>query len=150
MNALQTPRFAMPLLALGQAQKEFYHNEALLLLDWLAYRAVEAVVADPSALSPAAGQAWIVGENALGEWEGRDRSIAIWTDGGWRWVVPRENMECFLFSSAQWLVFQNETWQTSTAVAAPAGGAVIDVEARDAIGSILDILRQFGLVPEVA
>ena len=50
-----TPRLALPLLAMAQAQKEVTHNEALILLDALIYATVEdgPIVAPPA--EPAEG-----------------------------------------------------------------------------------------------
>ncbi len=43
-----TPRLALPFLTAGQAQKEFYHNEALQTLDMVAAAAVEDGLRQPS------------------------------------------------------------------------------------------------------
>src|SRR3546814_15984185 len=80
MTALPiTPRFALPLLAVAQAQKEVTHNEALTLLDALVHAAIEAgPLATPPA-SPAVGPCWIVDADATGAWtgEGRDRQSGV-------------------------------------------------------------------------
>lgn len=46
MQSPQTPRYKLPLLAIGQAQKELFHNEALILLDFLIHPIVSAKHAD--------------------------------------------------------------------------------------------------------
>ena len=43
MSESATPRWALPLLAAGQAEKELTHNEALLLLDMAVQPSVVAV-----------------------------------------------------------------------------------------------------------
>src|SRR3546814_11391087 len=94
MTALPiTPRFALPLLAVAQAQKEVTHNEALTLLDALVHAAIEAgPLATPPA-SPAVGQCWIVDAAATGAWTGEGSAIAIWTAGGWRFAAPRAGVQ---------------------------------------------------------
>ena len=53
-----TPRWGLPLLFAGQAQKEIFHNEALMLVDALLHGRVEsadlgAPPTDPDSLTPA-------------------------------------------------------------------------------------------------
>lgn len=141
MQALQTPRFKLPLLATGQAKKEIFHNEALTLLDFLVCPAVIASHEDPSTLQPSEGDGWLVGSNPLGDWISRADQVAIWSAGGWRFVEPFENLELFLINSHQKAVFQENVWVFHGTIAKPEGGAVVDLEARAVIDSILDLLR---------
>lgn len=87
-----TPRLGLPLLAVAQAQKEATHNEALVVLDALVHAAVEAGPIAAPPLDPAEGQCWIVDPMPVGEWAGREGLIALWTAGGWRFLVPREGL----------------------------------------------------------
>ncbi len=146
MSPSHSPNLQLPLLALGQAQKEFYHNEALLLLDWLAHPLVQAIAGDPDVLTPAPGQAWIIADAAIGDWLGKDRHIAIWSEGGWRWIQPLESMLCIFSTTGQRLLFRDGTWQAQADIAAPSGGSVIDVEARAAISALLDAMRNAGVI----
>ena len=82
-------RFALPLLQPGQAQKEVFHNEAVVAVDLLLHAAVEGPPAADPPPAPEAGQCWIVGEDATGAWAGHDDRIAAWTSAGWRFVTPR-------------------------------------------------------------
>ena len=70
---ITTARFALPLIAPGQAQKEVYHNEALAAIDAALHACVtEAPRADPPA-EPDEGESWIVAADATGAWEGAGR-----------------------------------------------------------------------------
>jgi len=68
-------RFGLPLLYVGQAQKEAWINEAIARIDSLLHCSVEGERADPPA-SPANGEAWIVASGATGSWTGKDAMIA--------------------------------------------------------------------------
>ncbi len=141
-----TPRLALPLLAVSQAQKEVTHNEALTLLDALVQASVEAgPLATPPA-SPAVGQCWIVGAAATGAWSGRGNAIAIWTAGGWRFSVPREAMVVARLSDNARLRFQGGIWAVPGTIEAPAGGSTIDSEARGAISMLILHLAAQGLL----
>lgn len=83
-----TARWALPLLFAGQAQKEITHNEALVLIDALLHARVESAdLASPPG-TPLVGQCWIVADGATGDWAGKMGAIALWTEGGWRFVPP--------------------------------------------------------------
>lgn len=141
-----TPRLALPLLAVAQAQKEVTHNEALVLLDALVHAAVvTGPVADPPA-DPAAGQCWIVGSVPTGAWTGQAAAIAFWTPGGWRFAIPREGMQVTRLSDGSRLRFDGGTWVGPVTIAAPAGGSTIDSEARSVIAALILLLEAHGLL----
>lgn len=141
-----TPRFALPLLAVSQAQKEVTHNEALTLLDALVHAAVEAGPIAVPPTSPVAGQSWIVGTAPTGTWAGKDHAIAIWTSGGWRFAAPREGTAVVRLSDNVRLRFEGGTWVAPATFAAPIGGSVIDSEARSAISMLVLHLAAQGLL----
>lgn len=141
-----TPRLALPLLAVAQAQKEVTHNEALVLLDALVHAAVVAgPVADPPS-EPAEGQCWIVGSSPTGAWTGHVSAVAVWTSGGWRFVAPRQAMRVARLSDGAQLRFDGESWSEPVLIAAPAGGSTIDSEARSVIAALIGQLAAHGLL----
>ena len=103
-----TARLALPLLAMAQAQKEVTHNEALTLLDLLVQPVVEAGPLAAPPPSPGAGQGWIVGAGATGDWSGREGALALWTAGGWRFVAPSAGMRTLRLSDESWLRFDRD------------------------------------------
>lgn len=141
-----TPRFAFPLLAVAQAQKEVTHNEALTLLDALIHAAVEAGPLAAPPASPADGQCWIVGGAATGGWAGHDHAIAVWTSGGWRFAAPREGMLVMRLTDGARLWFEGGAWQEPGTVAAPVSGSTIDSEARSALATLILHLAAQGLL----
>ncbi len=141
-----TPRLGLPLLAVAQAQKEVTHNEALVVLDALVHAAVEAgPIAAPPAM-PAEGQCWIVGSAATGEWSGQDGTIALWTAGGWRFLAPREGMRVIRLADRARIRYDGGEWTEPVTIAAPSGGAVIDVEARAALAALILAIEAQGLM----
>ena len=72
--------------------------------------------------------------------------IAIWIGGGWRFCVPVDGMRVRMVSQATDRVRSGGTWITTAQIPNPASGAVVDVEARTAIVSLLAYLRAIGHV----
>lgn len=140
-----SPRHALPLLFAGQSQKEVIVNEALLAADALLHPAFEAVVASPPA-TPANGQCWLVGAAATGAFAGQTDRIAAWTEGGWRFLSPREGMRAYDIAAAAYRLYAAGTWRLASTPTAPAGGSVIDVQARAAIAGMIASLRSAGVM----
>lgn len=159
-----TARFALPLIAPGQAQKELFHNEALLRIDTLLQPVVEAVALDEPPAAPATGQCWVVGATPSGAWAGQAHAIAAWTDGGWRFVAPelattvwsRADTVPARFDGSVWILGEiaasrimvggvQVVGMQQSAIAAPSGGTVVDSEARDAIAALIAVLKSHGL-----
>lgn len=160
-----TARFGLPLLTAGQAQKELSHNEALTLIDALVQACAEAAGENEPPDDPSPGECWIVGAAPSGAWNGAAQRLAVWTGGGWRFVEPREGMAIHVRADALVATYLDGSWQLGMvaatevtiaghrvvgprqpAVDEPSGGAVVDGEARTAIGAMLDALRTHGLI----
>lgn len=139
-----TPVLGLPLLIAGQAQKEFFVNQALCLLDALHARSVSASQASPPA-TPSDGASFRVTAPATAEWVGQEGSLAVRISGAWHFIPPQEGMLVFDRSAGQQLVFRS-TWTNATAPAAPAGGTIIDSQARDAIGALIQALLVTGVL----
>ncbi len=138
-----TNRFKLPNLFPGQAQKEFFVNEAHAIIDCLLHLLVEAELTSPPA-SPAAGQSWLVGSGATGDWAGSDGFVALYTGSEWTFIEPAEGMRAYDAERQQSLIFTG-AWIAPLDVPAPSGGDVIDVEARQAIEELISSLRSFGV-----
>lgn len=141
-----TPRFALPLLAVAQAQKEVTHNEALVLLDALLHAAVQAGPLAAPPAEPVEGQCWLVGEAPTAAWTGQADAVALWTAGGWRFAAPRAGMRITRLADGAWLRFDNGVWSEPSILAAPTGGSTIDSEARSAISTLILHLAAQGLL----
>ncbi|HWK35574.1 DUF2793 domain-containing protein [Sphingomonas sp.] len=165
MSEDTTARWGLALLAPGQIQKEMTHNEALAALDLIVHPMVAAAGVDTPPAAPAQGACWLVGDAPTGAWDGHAGEIAGWTLAGWRFVVPRRGMTIWVedpgiharYGDAGWemgtiigdsLVLAGEAMlgAPAAAIAAPAGGATTDDEARAAISAILAVLRHHNLI----
>ncbi len=160
-----TTRLALPFIIAGQAQKEITHNQALLRLDALVQPAVESVSLDTPPVAPIPGQSWIIGNSPTGVWAGNAGSIASFTEAGWQFVAPLAGMSVWSKADGVFALYAASDWDLGrapqlgvhiggdqvvgprqAAVAGPAGGTTIDVEARVAIDQVLASLRTHGLI----
>ncbi len=128
----------------GQAQKEFFVNEALCLLDALHARAVTASQPAPPA-SAADGACYRVTAAATGAWAGQENCLAVRVAGAWQFVAPAEGMVVFDRAAARLVIFRSQ-WQPAAVVAVPAGGTVIDVQARSALTALIAALQTMGVL----
>ncbi len=139
-----SPRFGLPLLFAGQAQKELFVNEALSMIDGLLHCAIEDLAAIPPT-TPAVGASWLVAPGAIGPWTGRDGQIALHQNGQWLFAEPRDGMRVLNKATGQDLRRANAAWIGVVAPAVATGGAVIDTEVRASLASLIDALRQAGV-----
>jgi hypothetical protein len=160
-----TPRFGLPFILPGQAQKEHFHNEALLRVDAILSAAAEGAQAEPPLAEPPPGTAWIVESPAQAAWAGREHSLAIWTAAGWRFVAPAEGMRVWnkaqalewrwgagawtqgsVFGSALFINGEKVVGERQPGVPSPSGGTIIDAEARLTVDRVIVALKSHGLI----
>jgi hypothetical protein len=160
-----TPRLALPFISVGQAQKEVTHNEGLQTLDILVCGAIDEPPRPEPPESPQAGTCYIVSDGASGLWAGKASFLAAWTTGGWRFIAPVDGMSLYERTTGTWATFRSGAWEIGVvsasmvqidgqqvvgprgpAIQSPAGGAVVDAEARAALEAVLNTLRQHGLI----
>ncbi|QPC98556.1 DUF2793 domain-containing protein [Qipengyuania soli] len=139
-----TARYSLPFLVAGQAQKEFFVNEALERLDILLHPVVEGEVCDPPS-SPQKGQAYLVATPATGAWIGQEDRIAGWDGNQWTFIDPTAQMNVFDKNLGRRRCFR-EGWNLPPEPVLPTGGSTIDSEAREAIETIVELLQQAGLI----
>ncbi|WP_298093488.1 DUF2793 domain-containing protein [uncultured Sphingomonas sp.] len=142
-------RMRLPLLVAGQAQKEITHNEALALIDLAVQPSVVEIGRNAPPAAPAHGEAWVVGAAPEGAWADHAGALAGWTAGGWRFMLPWVGFAVWNRADRGTARFDGEEWRRTapaSAIDAPAGGGVIDAEARAAIGSMLASMRAHGWI----
>jgi hypothetical protein len=160
----ESPRFGLPFILPGQAQKELFHNEALVLIDAVLQAAVEEGPRATPPPSPAPGQCWIVAGGATGFWAGKDDALAVWSEGGWRFVAPADGMTVWDRTARVPRQWNGTAWsggrvacaglaiggktvvgERLAAIANPSGGTIIDAEARAALEAVIAALKTHGL-----
>ena len=141
-----SPRFSLPMLFAGQAQKEAFVNEAHALTDALLHCAIEGEAAAPPA-TPVDGTNWLVAASPIGAWAGQAGKIACRQAGNWLFVVPRDGMTLLNRTNGQQRRFF-AGWLSPAAPAAPSGGSTVDTEARAAIAALVAALRAAGIFPQ--
>ena len=158
-------RFAFPLILPGQAQKEAFHNEALILVDAALHACVAGDPTEEAPADPAPGEAWIVAGGATGAWTGKTDNLATWTAGGWRFTLPVPGMSVWNTNAGYWMHWTGDGWSDGILPAAaftiagqqvvgprletvpsPSGGTIIDAEARAAVEAVIVALRTHGLI----
>lgn len=143
--ASTTPRFALPFLIAGQAQKEFYVNEGFARIDAIVQAVVQGTAGAPPA-SPARGDCWIVGNAATGAWAGRSGNLASWDGGQWTFQPPFDGLRAHDLALGRMRTYAGG-WDAAVTPALPSGGSVIDSQARSAIFAIVELLRAHRIVP---
>ena len=141
-----SPRFSLPLLFAGQAQKEAFVNEAHALTDALLHLAIEGEAAAPPA-TPVEGTSWLVAASPTGAWVGQAGKIACRQAGNWLFVAPRDGMVLLNRTDGQQRRYF-AGWLSPAAPSAPSGGATVDAEARTAITALVAALRTAGIFPQ--
>lgn len=112
-----TLRLDLPLLAAAQAQKHVTHNEALVALDALVHLSViDRRAVPPSA--PLEGDRHLVDTSPSGVWTGQAGRVALFQDGGWRFLSPRAGCVAWVAADDVPLVHDGSTWTDLKARAA--------------------------------
>ena len=82
---------------------------------------------------------------ATGAWAGQEDRLAVLIGGAWHFVAPAEGMVVFDRAAARLVIFRSQ-WQPAAVVAVPAGGTVIDVQARGALSALIAALQTMGVL----
>lgn len=138
----RTSRFGLPYLFPGQAQKEFYVNEAHALVDALLQPVVEGSANTPPA-QPAEGDCWLVDASPTDGWVGHATEMACFQAGSWLFAIPSEGMRVFDRSKNVYRHFRG-SWLAPAIVTMPSGGTTIDTEARAAVAALIQALAGSG------
>ncbi|MEM7663885.1 MAG: DUF2793 domain-containing protein [Pseudomonadota bacterium] len=119
----QSHFLSLPYILPSQAQKHVTHNEAVRMLDAL----VQIGVADRNRVEPPvdpdAGQRHIVSVAAVGEWSGKDNSIAAWQDGAWAFFEPKPGWLVWQEDIGSLLVWSGSAWIAASSSSGGGAGA---------------------------
>lgn len=134
----------LPLLFAGQAQKEFFVNQALAILDAYSQGAVLASLTEPP-VNAADGECYRITAPAEGPWQLHPDHVAIRIGDAWHFVAPAEGALLFDRAVGQYLCFRSG-WRAANAPDLPGGGTVIDAEARSALLQLVESLQAVGIL----
>lgn len=119
---VNTPNLALPLLSPSQAQKHVTVNDALVRLDAITNLRILALdVLDPPT-DASDGDSYIIPESATGEWEDRSSQVAVFSNGGWLFLLPQVGWDAVIASTSLKLTFDGVGW-VQGALAVSGGGA---------------------------
>jgi hypothetical protein len=133
-------------MLVGQAQKEDFVNEALVMIDGLLHCAIEDERNTPPT-APVDGQNWLVGSAPTGAWVGQNGKIAMRQLGQWLFASASDGVQVLNKATGQRIGRIASAWRAPAAPAAPSGGSVIDAEARSALSSLVTALKSAGVLP---
>lgn len=118
----ETFQFELPLVQASQAQKHVTVNEALARLDAVAQMQVLADdLTSPPGL-PVDGEAYVVGAAATGDWAGHDGELAVFSNGGWVFLMPKAGWRAWNIDAGVEIMFDGVSW-VQNAFLVSAGGA---------------------------
>ncbi len=101
---------ALPYLEAAQAQKHVTVNEALTRLDALVHLAViSRVLATPPG-GPALGDRYLLPASPTGVWSTHAGQVAMWLDGAWNYISPREGWRLWVSNEDVFLTFDGTNW----------------------------------------
>ena len=126
----RTAQLDLPLVMPAQAQKHVTVNEALARLDAVAQlRVVSSTRQDPPTAA-VDGESYLVPDGATGDWQEKAGRIAVWSNGGWSFLVPRAGWRAWDEAAAAHQLFDGLAW-TPHALAASTNGAAFGLSVKE-------------------
>lgn len=120
-----TSQFDLPLLAASQAQKHVTVNEALAVFDCAAQlRLKSASIGTPPA-NNLDGDAYFLPTGSTDAWTGRDGELAVFSNGGWRFLAPRLGWRAFNEETSENQIFDGVGWVNGAATVTQSGAATL-------------------------
>ncbi len=112
----------------------------------LLHPAIKGEANDPPAAANE-GDCWLAGDLPTGAWADHAGDLACLQSGNWVFTTPRNGLRVYDEGAGQNRLYVNG-WQLAADVAAPAGGSVMDAEARTAIGGLIAALIAAGVLAQ--
>ncbi|MDR1499247.1 MAG: DUF2793 domain-containing protein [Rickettsiales bacterium] len=94
----------------NQSGKEITHNEALTILDNIIHNCILAKNLSTPPEGAEDGNMYIVAENGIDDWAGKDGNIAIF-DNGWRFLEPKDGFTFLIKNESCFYIYLNGSWQ---------------------------------------
>lgn len=106
----KSPNLLLPYIMPSQAQKHVTHNEAVRALDALVQLTVLNRTENAPPLSTPEGSRYIIGEEATGEWSGRENQLAAYQDGAWAYFMPQPGWRSWVLEESAHAVWTGTDW----------------------------------------
>ncbi len=147
----ETPGFGLPLIEPAQAQKHVTVNEALGLIDGLMQLRLVSVSLTLPPATPGEGHAYLVPSGAVNAWAGRMGEIALFSNGGWVFIIPKAGWTAWVSDEARRIFFDGLGWQGGELARSLTGAATLGavLEFDHVIGAGLTSLST-GMIPAKA
>lgn len=100
----------LPFLAAAQNQKHLTMNQSLSRLDVVVQLTVASKNLEAKPDSPVEGDGYIVADGASGDWSGLDGLLAIYQDGAWQNIQPKNGWICWVADEQKLYVFDGSDW----------------------------------------
>lgn len=104
-----TANLDLPFILPAQAQKHVTHNEALQRLDALVQLVVTTSATSPPS-DPAEGQIHWVTTPETGLWSGHAENLALFQDGVWVFITPRQGWTAVFLDETRLKIFDGGEW----------------------------------------
>lgn len=121
----KTAQLGLPLVAPSQAQKHVTVNEALARLDATAQLRVISSTSQVPPVVDTDGASYLIPAGATGEWLGKSKQIAIWSNGGWVYISPKAGWRAWDESRNGISMFDGTEWISDAVAVSPNGAAMI-------------------------
>lgn len=119
----ETAKFALPLLQPSQAQKHVTVNEALVRLDGMTQLTLLSVSQTTPPGGASEGDSYWVPAGAVNDWDGHAGEIAVFSNGGWVFVIPAIGWRAWIADQGEAALFDGASWVPG-GIAASANRAV--------------------------
>ena len=106
MASPTTPILGLSLMTTSQAQKEVVFNELAIAFDALFKGSVLDTTLTTPPVSPVAGDAYIVGTGATGDWHGNDGKVTFFYNG-WQFANPSLKMRLYSVAQSEFFVYES-------------------------------------------
>lgn len=100
----------MPYLAAAQNQKHITLNSSLSRLDILVQLSVASKMQTVKPVSPLEGDHYIIASGATGDWSGLDDKLALYQDGAWVEIQPKNGWCCWVDDEQKLYIFDGSAW----------------------------------------
>lgn len=126
----RTANLQLPLVQASQAQKHVTVNEAFGLVDGLAQLTLASLSVVSPPVAPVDGTAYAIPAGASGAWTMEAGKVAIASNGGWVYVMPRAGWRGWVADVGRAVIHDGTVWLEHAVAMTPNGAASL-IEVRE-------------------